>query len=292
MRLADCLAPAEVVRDGEFAGLGFVTHRGHGLLVFAEDSKFLPALAANPGITAVLAAPHLVHLIPEHLGVAQTAQPRRSFYELHNRLARTEFYASQRPNAIAADARIHGRAIIAENNVTIGPRCIVEANAVICAGATLGAGVIVRAGAVIGGEGFQFVAFGDELLPVAHAGGVRLDDGVEVQHNTCIDRAVFGGETWVGAHSKIDNLVHIAHNVRTGQRCRIVAGAMVAGSVVLGDDVWVGPQAAISSEVVIGDGAFVSLGAVVTRDVAAGQRVTGNFAIEHGRFLDNLRRSR
>jgi len=64
---------------------------------------------------------------------------------------------------------------------------------------------------------------------------------------------------------------------------------MIAGSAVLGDDVWVGPSASISSEINVGNGAAISLGAVVTRDVEAGARVSGNFAIDHERFLTFMR---
>jgi UDP-3-O-[3-hydroxymyristoyl] glucosamine N-acyltransferase len=116
-----------------------------------------------------------------------------------------------------------------------------------------------------------------------------LERVVEIQSNTCVDKAVFGGFTVVGQGSKVDNLVHIAHNVRLGPRNRVVAGAMVAGSVVTGEDVWIGPMASISSELTVGDRAAVSLGAVVTRSVPADTRVSGNFAIDHARFIAFLK---
>jgi len=153
----------------------------------------------------------------------------------------------------------------------------------------IGDEVILRAGSVIGAQGFEFKRIGESILPVAHAGGVRLSDRVEIQANSCVDRSIFGGFTEIGEDTKLDNFVHVAHNVKIGKRCLLAAHAMIAGSVTIGDDVWIGPSAAVSSEITIGDGAYVTLGSVVTRDVAAGQRVTGNFAIDHDKFIAFLR---
>ena len=88
------------------------------------------------------------------------------------------------------------------------------------------------------------------------------------------------------------NLVYVAHNVRIGKRCRVAANAAIGGSTTLGDEVYVGPGAAISSELRVGAGAVVSLGAVVTRDVLPGQRVSGNFALDHERFIAHMRQIR
>jgi UDP-3-O-[3-hydroxymyristoyl] glucosamine N-acyltransferase len=126
-------------------------------------------------------------------------------------------------------------------------------------------------------------------LSVNHGGGVRLEEGSQVQSNACVDCALFGGETRIGKGSVIDNLVHIAHNVQLGENNRVIAGAMVAGSVQTGDKVWIGPMASVSSELKVGNEATVSIGAVVTRDVPEGARFTGNFAIPHERFLEFLR---
>jgi UDP-3-O-[3-hydroxymyristoyl] glucosamine N-acyltransferase len=130
------------------------------------------------------------------------------------------------------------------------------------------------------------------MLKVAHGGGVLLRRGAEVHSNSCVDRAVFGGFTEIGEESVIANLVYVAHNVRVGRRCRVAASAAIGGSTTLGDDVYVGPGASISSEIRVGDGAVVSLGAVVTRHVAAGQRVSGNFAVDHERFIAFMRQIR
>jgi UDP-3-O-[3-hydroxymyristoyl] glucosamine N-acyltransferase len=72
----------------------------------------------------------------------------------------------------------------------------------------------------------------------------------------------------------------------------VAAGAIILGSTVVGNDVWVGPGAIVSNELDIGDKAFITLGAVVTRDVGVGEKVSGNFAVPHDRFLEHLREIR
>jgi UDP-3-O-[3-hydroxymyristoyl] glucosamine N-acyltransferase len=221
---------------------------------------------------------------------ALSQAPRRDFFKFHNHLAaHTDFYWRDFPTEIAPNAVISPRAEIAEKNVRIGRRTMVEPNVTVFPHSIVGDDVILRAGCVIGMQGFEFKRLDGEILPVAHAGGVWLHDRVEVQANSTVDRSVFGGFTEVGEDSKIDNLVHISHNVKIGKRCFIVANAMIAGSVVIGDDVWIGPSASISSEITIGDRAFVTLGSVVTRDIAPDQHVTGNFAIDHEKYIAFLR---
>lgn len=290
MRLSEIASEeVSVLRDGEFSALGLVTHTSPAMLVFLESERFLPALLARDNVSCVLTNQELSARLPEHLAVAISARPRAEFIGLHNRLAETSFYFEPFPSQIAKSARIHPRAYVAEKNVRIGERVVIEPNATVLERSIVEDDVVIRAGCVIGGEGFQFTRIGDEIVPMVHAGGVRLERGVEAQNQSCVDRALFGGFTSVGEYTKLDNFVHVAHNCQIGKRNLIAAAAMLAGTVTTGDDVWIGPQAAISSEVVLGDRAHVTLGAVVTRNVSGGEHVSGNFAIPHARFLEFLR---
>jgi UDP-3-O-[3-hydroxymyristoyl] glucosamine N-acyltransferase len=288
MRLTE--APSTIAmtveREAEFESLGFTLHRMPRMLVYLESEKFLPELESNPQVAAVITTAELAGRMPPERGLAVAASPRQAFFEFHNYLARhTSFYGSDFPTEIAPDARIHPRAYVAEKNVRIGPRVIVEPNATILGLSILEEDVIVRAGTVIGCEGFEFKQLGDKILPVAHAGGARLRARAEVQYNSTVDRSVFGGFTEVGEETKIDNMVHVGHNVRIGARSRVAAMTVLSGSATIGNGVWIGPGSTISTGVHIGDNAYVTLGSVVTRDVGPGQRVTGNFAIDHERFL-------
>jgi UDP-3-O-[3-hydroxymyristoyl] glucosamine N-acyltransferase len=147
-------------------------------------------------------------------------------------------------------------------------------------------GTVIRSGATIGSDGFEFCRLDDGIMEISHAGGVRLGERVQVQSHANVDRSVFGGFTKVGRDTKISKYTHIAHHAVIGQRCLIAAKAIISGSTVIGDDVWVGPGSTISSQLNIGDKAKISLGSVVTCDVAEGQWVSGNFAVDHEKYLD------
>lgn len=153
-------------------------------------------------------------------------------------------------------------------------------------------GTKVGLNTVISGPGFGFHAStlrihpgipNSELGPIRnkewrrfpHIGGVRIGANVEIGSNTCIDRGAIG-DTVIGDGTKIDNHVHVAHNVRIGRDCIIVAGAVIGGSAVLGDRVFVGINASIKNKVRIGDDAVIGMGAVVTKDVPAGETWVGN----------------
>ena len=289
MKLSEIGGDVEVVRDGAFETLGLLSSSARGLLVFAESAEWAERAAQMESVTCVVTTRELAPRVAGSAGVAITDHPREVFYALHNRLVTEAFYAAPFDTSIDATARVHPRAYVAEWNVRIGERCVIEPNATILEGTVLEEDVIIRAGAVIGGEGFQVFPSGGKLVTVRHGGGVKIGARAEVQHNAVIDRAVFGEATSIGEDTRIDNLVHIAHNVRLGRRNRVVAGAMIAGSVVSGDDVWFGPMCSVSHGLHVGTGASITMGAVVTRDVPDGAKVSGNFAIDHGRFLAHIR---
>lgn len=139
----------------------------------------------------------------------------------------------------------------------------------------MGRHVIVGPGAVIGSRGFGFVRRGMDLEYFPHVGGVLLGDDVEIQANTCVDRAALG-MTRIAARTKIDNLVHIGHGAQIGQRVCIAACAEIGAGVVIEDGVWIGPRACTIENITIGEKAILGIGAVVLRDVPAGETWVGN----------------
>jgi UDP-3-O-[3-hydroxymyristoyl] glucosamine N-acyltransferase len=295
MRLQDItrFVPAEVRRDGEFVALGTLRHDRAGMLVYVAGREFLPLLLANPNVSCAVTAAELAGEVPGSCGVAVAEDPVTAFFELHNRLAaETDFYGQDSPTEVSPGARVHPAAHVAERGVRIEGGAVIEARAAVLEGSTVGEGAVVRAGAVLGAQGFGFVPSGRGVLPVTHTGGVRLHERVELQSNASVDRALLGGLTEIGEDTKVGNLVYVGHHTRIGRRCLIGAAAALAGSVTVGDDVRIGPNATVRNEVTIGDGARVSLGSVVTRDVPAGQRVTGNFAVDHERFITRLKSAR
>jgi len=164
------------------------------------------------------------------------------------------------------------------DGVRVGAQCVVGDGCVVGAGSDLkdqvclypktvvGAHCIIHSGARIGVDGFGYVLEDSRYRKVPQVGRCVIEDDVEIGANTCIDRGSVG-ETRVGAGTKIDNLVHIAHNVRIGRNCIIVAQVGIAGSTTIGDGVALGGQVGIIDHLNIGDGARVGAGAGVGRDI-------------------------
>lgn len=168
--------------------------------------------------------------------------------------------------------------------VQIGEQCILYPNVTLMRGVKLGNRVIVHAGAVIGADGFGYVMVDGMHRKVPHIGTVEIGDDVEIGANVCIDRAKTG-VTRVGSGTKIDNLVHIGHNVQIGENCLLVAQVGIAGSSRLGKHVVLAGQVGVADHVSIGDGAVVAAQSGVAGDLRGGQRYFGSPAREHGKQL-------
>lgn len=279
----------ELVRDGRFSALGYLVHDQPELLTVLYDQRFLEALLAHPTASAVIASPELRDRIPGRFALAVAASPLEALLRIHIRLHEEGAYWRSFETRIDPGARIHPRAYVAPTDVVIGPGVVVEPNATILERSIIGEDCVIRAGAVIGAEGYEPRTLDGRRVIVPHAGGVRLGCRVQLQANSCVSRNLFGGFTEIGDETTTDNLVHIAHGVALGRRCRLAAAAMIAGSVTIGDDVWIGPNATVSSGIRIGSRARVSLGAVVTRSVPEDGHVSGNFAVDHHKLITFLK---
>lgn len=161
--------------------------------------------------------------------------------------------------------------------VTIGEDSVLFPHVAIYGGCLVGRRVIVHAGAVVGADGFGFVPGAGGPVKIPQVGIVVVEDDVEIGANTTIDRATLG-ETVIGRGTKLDNLVHIGHNVEVGERCLMAAQGGVSGSSRIGNDVIMGGQVGLADHVHIGDGAMLAGGTAVMRDVPAGQRFAGRWA--------------
>lgn len=133
-----------------------------------------------------------------------------------------------------------------------------------------GVGCDIHPSAVLGKDGFEI--HDARLIP--HAGWVRIGDRVTIGAQTCVDRSVWKEPTFIDDDSHIDNLVHVAHNVRIGKRCMVVAGTVIGGSTVLEDDVFLGIGVRLRPGVRVGAGAFIGMSVTVLDDVPAGARIT------------------
>ena len=173
---------------------------------------------------------------------------------------------------------------VIEDEVVMGNNCRIGPHAVVHQGAQLGDRVILRAGARVAGPGFAFYPGSEGPERVPHVGTCVIEDDVEIGANTTIDRGSVTA-TVVGKGTKVDNLVQIAHNVRIGERCIIMAQVGVAGSAVVGRDVLIAGQAGLADHVVVGPGARIAAQAGVIGEIEAGATVSGYPARNHRTVL-------
>jgi UDP-3-O-[3-hydroxymyristoyl] glucosamine N-acyltransferase len=142
-------------------------------------------------------------------------------------------------------------------NVQVGKDCLIHANATVREQCVIGDRVILQPGCVIGSDGYGYELIDGRHEKVDQVGIVVLEDDVEIGANTTIDRARFG-KTVIGEGSKIDNLVQIAHNVRIGKHCLVVAQSGMAGSSSLGNYVTLAAQAGVAGHIKIHDRAILT----------------------------------
>jgi len=158
--------------------------------------------------------------------------------------------------------------------VRIGDDVHVRPNAVLYPGSVLGDRVAIHANVVIGSDGFGYVYAQGKHNKIPHVGRCIIEHDVEIGAGTTIDRGSID-DTVIGAGTKIDNLVQIAHNVRIGRLCLIAAQAGISGSVHVEDGVVIGGQAGFAGHHTIGKGAKIGGQSGIFGDVPAGETWSG-----------------
>ena len=287
----------EVIGDGsiELTGLAPADRARPGELTFAENAAYFAA-AEQSQAAAIL--------VPESFTgskkvLIRVANPRIALA----RVMPMFFPPEAHPQGIHPSAVIAGSAQV-DPSAHIGPGCIVGPrvklgaravlmgnndlgadcevgedaclfpNVVLYRGTHLGRRVVIHAGTVIGSDGFGYVLDEGRHRKVLHLGNVIIGDDVEIGANSAIDRGALGS-TVIGEGTKIDNLVHVAHNVVIGRHCIVMGQSGFAGSTRLGDYVIVASQTGIADHLKIGNQAMIGAKSGVMRDIPDGGRVVG-----------------
>ena len=184
---------------------------------------------------------------------------------------------------LGARCVLHPGVFVGDDTV-LGDDCELFPNVVVRERVTLGNRVVVHASTAIGSDGFGYRWDGARHAKIPQIGTVVIEDDVEIGSCVCVDRAKFS-ETRVGRGTKIDNLVQVAHNVRTGPHCLFAGQSGMAGSVTLGAGVVLGGQSAVRDHAKMGDGAMLAACSGVLDDVPPKQVVSGVPAIPHRQAL-------
>jgi UDP-3-O-[3-hydroxymyristoyl] glucosamine N-acyltransferase len=172
---------------------------------------------------------------------------------------------------------------------TVGEECRLYPRVTLYAGARLANRVILHSGAVIGSDGFGYVVDGGKRRKFPQVGGIEIQDDVEIGANTTIDRGSLG-RTEICAGVKLDNLVHIAHNVHIGENTVIAAQTGISGSVTIGKNAAFGGQAGLGDHCEVEDGAVIGgqAGILPGKIVRSGQIVWGTPARPLEKFKEQF----
>lgn len=218
----------------------------------------------------------------ENLNIIKVDNPRNAF-----RVVLEKFFTEKKESFIASSVKMNSNVKIGMNpfigeNVVIEKDCIIgdfveiNHNTVIYSGTIIGNNVKIGANNTIGGVGFGYEKDQDgTYVLIPHLGNVIIEDNVHIGNNTTIDRAVLGS-TLLQENVKVDNLVHIAHGVNIGRNSLIIANSMIAGSCIIGENVWVAPSSSILNKLTVKSNALIGMGAVVVKNVEENQIVVGN----------------
>jgi len=290
--------PATAIR-----GVAGLHNAREGDIALAADPRYAPLVATTAASALVVGTAFDTATTQLPLLIAQ--DPMSAFETIADRLC---------PQAPPPKPGIHPTAVVAPDaeiaaGVTIQAHCVVEAGASIGRGTRLGPlvfvgrgarigadcvlhphvavldrcivgdRVVLHAGVVIGADGYGYQLRDGAHHKLPQRGIAELGDDVEIGANSTVDRARYG-RTVVGAGTKIDNLVMVAHNVVVGEHSLLVAQCGVAGSAVLGHHATVAAQAGVAGHIRIGHGATVGAKAGVMRDVPPGKVVLGSPAQE------------
>jgi len=288
----------ELVGDGHIviSGVSGIREASRGDITFLANPKYLPLLKKTRASAVVTGRDVVDASIP----VIRTDNPSMAFVKIVSFIS---------PDHTVHPKGIHQTAVIGKNvslgkNVAIGPYAVIEDNVkigeetVIYSGCfighdteignysliypnvslreriSIGNNVIIHSGSVIGSDGFGYVNVEGRHHKVPQVGTVVIEDDVEIGANAAIDRARFD-KTIIGRGTKIDNLVHIAHNVVIGENSIIVAQVGISGSTVIGKGVTLAGQVGVVGHVEIGDNAVVMAQSGVSKSVPAGSYVWG-----------------
>jgi UDP-3-O-[3-hydroxymyristoyl] glucosamine N-acyltransferase len=295
-RIAEQLE-GEIIGDGTIALTGFSSAdlAGPGDLTFAEKDTHFAAADASAASAILVSGPFsstskVIIRVPNARVAAARVLPL--FFPPEEYPPGIHPSADIAPTAQVDVSAYVGPACVIGSGVTIGARSVLLGgnhigrdcqvgddvrlfpNVVLYERTRIGHRVAIHAGTVIGADGYGYVFDQGRHRKVLQVGNVIIEDDVEIGANSAIDRAALGS-TVIGAGTKIDNLVHIAHNVVFGQHCLIMGQCGFAGSTQFGDYCVIASQSGVAGHLTIGHRVTVGGKSGVTRDLADGQTVLG-----------------
>ncbi|RJQ50280.1 MAG: UDP-3-O-(3-hydroxymyristoyl)glucosamine N-acyltransferase [Nitrospiraceae bacterium] len=282
------------IEDAKEGDITFLADRKHllsvssskaSVIIAADEIKTAPAtllITANPYLTFAKALEILYARPAVSPGISDKAITGSDVSFGNDVTIYPQVYIGSRA-VIGSRVTLYPGVYIGENS-SIGDDSMIYPNVTIRENVRIGKKVIIHSGTVLGSDGFGYIQNKGTHYKIPQVGGVIIEDNVEIGANVTIDRATTGN-TVIGAGTKIDNLAQIAHNVRIGKNCIIVAQVGIGGSTEIGDGVVLAGQVGVKDHVKIGNGAIAAAQSGVVTDIPDGQVYSGMPAIPHRAWL-------
>jgi UDP-3-O-[3-hydroxymyristoyl] glucosamine N-acyltransferase len=207
--------------------------------------------------------------------------PRLAFVRALTVIQKSQKLEGISPSAVVSKSAKIAKNCYVGNFVVIGPRCeigegtIIQDNVSLVQNCIIGSNCIIQSGSSLGSDGFAFER--DEsgtLIRFPHRGYVRIGNDVEISANCSIARGSLS-DTIIMDGTKLDALVHVAHNVTVGRNCELTAGTIIGGSTTIGDSCWTGLNSTVKNKLKIGNNVIIASGASVIRNVPDEDIVAG-----------------
>ncbi len=292
--------------DTEITAVAGIEQAGPGQLTFVSNPKY-NAAAKTTSASAVIVAENFpaisTGMLRSNNPYLAWAKAIELFYQPPSYAPGIHPTAVVHPKAkLGKNAHI-GPYVVIDEDVVIGANAVLLAHVVIYRGVTIGNNffahahavvrefcqladnVVLQNGAVVGSDGFGFAKDdAGHWYKIVQSGKVTLESDVEIQANTCIDRASMG-ETRIGRGSKIDNLVQVGHSCSVGHDTLLISQVGLAGTTEVGNNVILAGQVGVAGHCKIGDGAIATAQSGIPHDVPAGATVSGYPAIDNRLWL-------
>ena len=302
-KICDLLAitlPADCSATKRITGVSRLDNATASDITFFHNAKYAEDLAKTQAFACVINKEN-VHLLSNKTIPLVVDEPYlahaillKAFYSIKG--ASQDGYISPKAN-VSSNAKIEQGCYISDNAIIsdgaiIKKRTFVGANVTILEGveigenshiepnvtigfAIIGNNAYIKTGARIGQQGFGFHVGKTGITDVMQIGKVVIGDDVQIGANCTIDRGSMN-DTIIGSHSRIDNLVHVAHNVEIGEYCIIAAQTGIAGSTKIGNQCFFGGQVGIAGHLTVGDKVTIAAQSGVMRNIEAGSKVAGS----------------
>ncbi len=291
--------------DIEITGVAGIEEAANGQITFVANPKYAAAARTTTASAVIVSESFPVTSRP----LLRSNNPYLCFARAIDLFYKAPAYSPgiHQTAVIAPSAKIGGNShigayVVIDEDVLVGDNAVLLPHVVIYRGAKIGKNffahahavvreqcqigdnVILQNGVIVGSDGFGFARDGDHWEKIAQSGPAIIESDVEIQANSCIDRASVG-ETRIARGAKIDNLAQVGHGSTVGEHTLLCAQVGLAGSTIVGKNVVIAGQAGVAGHCNVGDGVVITAQSGTHGDIPAGSMVSGSPAFDHKQWL-------